>query len=178
MSSLSSCLQKHPAAVCTLPCAFPIAHSSHTCTGPTQGATSDVSPDPAPPAAPTPLELDPRTSPEPAEPTLKKRKIPRLAAPSDLRGGVGSGSPSVDAVADADADAVGNRAQQPSSSGELPWSLKHSSALTTLQQNHLFPPCDYNSLYWHHCSLLHSRSAPNSQLAVLLSTSWLLQSGL
>ena len=55
------------------------------CAGPTQGAALDGSPDPGPPAAPTPSELDPRTSPEPAEPSLKKRKIPRLAASSQVR---------------------------------------------------------------------------------------------
>ena len=105
------------------------------------GAVPDVSSDLAPPAAPTPLELDPRTSPEPAEPTLKKRKIPSLAAPSDSRGAVGSGSPSV--------DAVGNRAWQPSS-GELSWPLTYSGAFAVLQQDYLVPSHGYDTLCQHH----------------------------
>lgn len=78
-------------------------------TGPTQGAITDVSPDPA---ATTPLEHDPSTNPESAEPPLKKRKIPRLAASSDLANAVMTGSPTVSVDA---ADSTGRR----SSSGEL-----------------------------------------------------------
>ena len=79
-----------------------------------QGSTTDVSSDPSPPAAPIPPELDLKTSPEPAEPILKKRKVPRLIAPSDLTAAVMTGGPSMTAAA----DAVGSGAQ-PLSSGEL-----------------------------------------------------------
>lgn len=81
-----------------------------------QGSTPDVSSYPTPPAAPIPPELDLKASPEPVEPILKKRKVPRLIAPSDLTAAVKTGGPSM--TADADADAVGSGAQ-PLSSGEL-----------------------------------------------------------
>ena len=114
-----------------------------------QESTPDILSDPIPLAAPIPPEQDPKTSPEPAEPILKKSKIPKLAAPSNLRGAVKTGSPSV--VADAIADAVGSSARQLSSGQLLSWPLM----LRYTRADHLTPPLALmarHPLCWHHCA--------------------------
>lgn len=91
-------------------------HSScvDACAGPMQGAALDVLTDPGPLPAPSLLELDPSTNSESAEPAAKKRKVPRLAASSDLGGAVQTGSPT------ASAGAAVSSGRQPSSGEMLP----------------------------------------------------------
>lgn len=64
-----------------------------------QGATPDASTDPGALPAPSPLELNPSTISESAEPAAKKRKVPRLAVSSDLGGAVQTSSPTASAGA-------------------------------------------------------------------------------